>query len=171
MVDLTVVRARAERVPARVALGTRELPLESRRLVIASLVIGPVTDFDYWWHVQTGHWILVHHRLPGQDLYTYMAVGHPWTDHEYLTEVAMWLLQSRLGLAGVSVVLGLVTVFGFVLLARTAEMRRPWSAVLGPGLVLGALAGMPVWGARPQMITVALACLELYWLHRDLARS
>src|SRR5207253_2819616 len=102
-------------------------------------------------------WILANHRLPGHDLYTFMAAGHAWTDHEYLTEVLMWLVQSRLGLAGVSVAFGLVTVCGFVLIMRTSASTRPWSVVLGPGLVLTALAGMPVWGARPQMITFALA--------------
>ena len=169
-VGLSVLRAAGkDSAAARVALGPRELLLASTVLVIAAMVIGPVTDFDYWWHVQTGRWILVHHRLPGHDLYTYTAAGHPWTDHEYLTEVLMWLLQSRLGLAAVSVAFGLVTVLGFVLLMRTAELRRPWCVVLGPGLVLAALAGMPVWGARPQMITFALACLELWWLQRYLA--
>jgi hypothetical protein len=168
-VDLTIDRARADRVPVRVALGPSELLLGSSVLVVAALVVGPVTDPDYWWHVQTGRWILAHHRLPGADLYTYMAAGHPWTDHEYLTEVLMWLLQSRFGLAGVSFALGLATLLGFVLLLRTAELTRPWSVVLGPGLVLAALAGMPVWGTRPQMITFTLACLELYWLHRYLA--
>jgi hypothetical protein len=152
-----------------VALGPRELLLASTLLVIAAMVIEPVIDVDYWWHVQTGRWILAHHRLPSSDLFTYTAIGHPWTDHEYLTEVVMWLLQSGLGLAGASVAFGLVTVLGFVFLMRTAELRRPWSGVLGPALVLAALAGMPVWGARPQMVTFALACLELWWLQRYLA--
>src|SRR5439155_10597433 len=89
----------------------------------------------------------------------------------YLTEVLMWLVQSHLGLAAVSVVFGLVTLCGFALLMRTAGSRRPWSVVLGPALVLAALAGMPVWGTRPQMITFAMACLELHWLHRYLAGS
>ena len=120
--DLSLRRAHT---PPRVALGPRELLLASTLLVIAALVIGPVTDVDYWWHVQTGRWILAHHSLPQRDLYTYMAVGHPWTDHEYLTEVLMWLLQSSVGLAGVSVAFGLVTLSGFALLMRTAELERP----------------------------------------------
>jgi hypothetical protein len=167
-VDLTVVKSH-DRVPVGVALGPRELLLGSSVLVVAVLVIGPVTDLDYWWHVQTGRWILAHWSLPGRDLYTFMAVGHPWIDHEYLTEVLMWLLQSHLGLVGVSAALGLVTLLGFVLLLRTAELLCPWCVVLAPGLVLAALAGMPVWGTRPQMITFALACLELYWLRRYVA--
>jgi hypothetical protein len=170
-VDLSVLRARAVRAnaSARLVLGPRELLLGSTVLVVAAVVIRPVTDVDYWWHVQTGRWILAHRRLPAHDLYTYTAAGHPWTDHEYLTEVLMWLVQSRLGLAGVSVALGLVTVLGFVLLLRTATLKRPAYVVLGLGLILAALAGIPVWGTRPQMVTFSLACLELYWLQRYLA--
>src|SRR5437879_10023906 len=166
--DLSLHGARA---PARIALGPRELLLASAVLVVGALVIAPVTDVDYWWHVQAGRWIVAHHRLPGHDLYTYTAAGHPWTDHEYLTEVLMWLLQSRLGLAGVSVALGLVTLLGFVLLMRTAELTRPWCVVLGLWLVLAALAGMPVWGTRPQMVTFALACLGLWRLQTCLRGS
>jgi hypothetical protein len=143
--------------------------LGSAVLAVAAVVIRPVTDVDFWWHVQTGRWILAHRRLPANDLFTYTAAGHPWTDHEYLTEVLMWLVQSRLGLAGVSVAFGLVTVLGFAVLLRTAAMKRPAYVVLGLGLMLSALAGAPVWGARPQMVTFSLACLELYWLQRYLA--
>jgi hypothetical protein len=154
---------------ARLALGPRELLLGSAVLAVAAVVIRPVTDVDFWWHVQTGGWILAHRRLPAHDLYTYTAAGHPWTDHEYLTEVLMWLVRSRLGLAGASIALGLVTVLGFAVLLRTAALRRPAYVVLGLGLILAALAGTPVWGARPQMVTFSLACLELYWLQRYLA--
>ena len=49
--DLSLHGARA---PARIALGPRELLLASAVLVVGALVIAPVTDVDYWWHVQTG---------------------------------------------------------------------------------------------------------------------
>jgi hypothetical protein len=157
-----------ETVRRRAGLGGRQLLLGSALLVSAALVTRPAADVDFWWHLQTGRWILEHGRLPGHDLYTFTAAGHPWTDHEYLTEVAIWLLSSHLGFAAASLALSLVTVLGFWFLLRTAELRRPAPLVLALGLVVGALAGAAVWGTRPQMVTFALACLELYWLHRYL---
>jgi hypothetical protein len=168
-VHLILPRSVRANASARITLGPRELLLGSALLAVVAVAIRPVTDPDFWWHVDTGRWILEHRRLPAHDLYTYTAVGHPWTDHEYLTEVLMSLVQSRLGLAGASIALGLVTVLGFVLLMRTAALNRPAYVVLWLGLVLAALAGIPLWGARPQMVTFALACLELYWLQQYLA--
>ncbi|TME08522.1 MAG: hypothetical protein E6I69_05265 [Chloroflexi bacterium] len=48
-------------------------------------------------------------------------------------------------------------------------MRRQPFLIAGLGLGLGAVAGYPIWGPRAQMITFALTCLELYWLHAYLS--
>jgi hypothetical protein len=40
--------------------------------------------------------------------------------------------------------------------------------VTGLALAVAALAGAPIWGARPQMVTFTLAALELLWLRSAL---
>ncbi|HKA11408.1 MAG TPA: hypothetical protein VKI99_13175 [Candidatus Dormibacteraeota bacterium] len=162
----TPIRARppARFGPAALLLGA---------VLIASLAafVRPVTDGDFWWHVRTGRWIVEHGRLPGRDLFTYTAFDHRWVDSEYLTEVVMWLVRSRLGLAGVSVAFGAVAWSGFLLVALSARPRRQPYVLVGLALGLAALAGYPVWGARPQTVTFALASLELLWLRGYLERS
>ena len=133
--------------------------------------VRPVTDGDFWWHVRTGQWIWEHGRLPGHDIFTYTAANHSWADHEYLTEVLMWLVQARLGLSGVSVAFGLLAWFGLLLVAAAAGARQQPYVIVGLALALGAIAGYPIWGARPQMITFVLASLELLWLRRFLEGS
>jgi len=142
-------------------------------VLITSLAafVRPVTDGDFWWHVRTGRWILEHSRLPGHDLFTYTAFDHRWVDSEYLTEVVMWLVRSRFGLAGVSVAFGVVAWFGFLLVALSSRPDRQPYVFVGLALGLAAVAGYPVWGPRPQVITFALASVELLWLRRFLEGS
>ena len=131
-------------------------------IVILALFVGSVQDPDFWWHIRIGRWMVDNGRLPSTDIFTYTVPNHVWTDHEYLTEVLMWLVYSRLGAFGISVFFGLVTYAGFYLMYR--QVRRQPFVIAGMGLALGAIAGAPIWGPRAQMITFALTCLELYWL-------
>ena len=105
-------------------------------------------------------------RLPTHDLFTYTVPGHIWTDHEYLTEILMWLAFKYAGFAGLSIGFGVITWIGFLLLLRTryTGSAKPPFVISGLGLVLALVAGAPIWGPRAQMITFALACLELFWL-------
>jgi len=133
-----------------------------------ALLIRPVTDRDFWLHAATGRWIVEHARLPSHDLFTYTVPGHRWVNHEYLSEVVLWLLQARFGLAGVSIAWGLLTWLGLLLvLAACGPRTRPY-AITGLALALAAVAGAPIWGPRPQMVTFTLVALELLWLRRSL---
>src|SRR5438445_2519153 len=129
---------------------------------IASLFVGSVQYPKFWWHIRIGQCIFFFNDTPTTEIYTYTAQSHVWTDHEYLTEVLMWLIYSRAGAFGISVFFGVITYAGFYLMYR--QVRRQPFVMAALGLALGAVAGAPIWGPRAQMITFALTCLELYWL-------
>ena len=143
-------------------LSARTLLLGGVLIVILGLFIGVEQDPDFWWHLRIGRWMVENGRLPSQDIFTFTASSHAWTDHEYLTEVLMWLTYSTFGLTALVVAFGLLTWAGFWLVYL--QVRRQPFAIVGVGLTIGAIAGAPIWGPRAQMITFALSCLELYWL-------
>jgi hypothetical protein len=132
-------------------------------LAVLMLFMEGFQDPDFWWHLRVGRWMVENGKLPSVDLFTFTVPDHLWTDHEYLTEVLMWLIYSGAGTVGLAIVFGLITWAGFWLMYR--QVRRQPFVIVGLGLALGALAGWPIWGPRAQMITFALSCLELYWLH------
>ena len=37
-----------------------------------------VKDYDVWWHMATGRWIVAHGRIPTTDPFTYTMAGKPW---------------------------------------------------------------------------------------------
>ena len=132
-------------------------------LAVLMLFIEGFQDPDFWWHLRVGRWMVDNAKLPSVDLFTFTVPDHVWTDHEYLTEVLMWFIYAAAGTVGLAIVFGLVTWAGFWLIYRQVK-RQPF-VIVGLGLALGALAGWPIWGPRAQMITFALTCLELYWIH------
>jgi hypothetical protein len=143
-------------------LGARTLLVGSVMIVIVSLFMAGEQDPDFWWHLRIGRWMVEHGRLPSTDIFTHTVPDHVWTDHEYLTEILMWLLYSATGVVGLAIAFGLLTWAGFWLMYRQVR-RQPW-VIAGIGLAIGAVAGSPIWGPRAQMITFFLTCLELYWL-------
>ena len=151
-------------------LGLPGLLWGSVLIVSLAPLTAPVTDPDFWWHVRTGRWIVEHAALPHHDLYTFTAVGHPWTDYEYLSEVLIWLLFAHGGLAGVSIGFGLLTWIGLLFLARTVQLDGSPFTSGAPALALGVVAAMPVWGPRVQVIAFTFACVELWLLRRFMAR-
>lgn len=183
--DPIAVPVSTSTAPAPMRLPARPLPVGRLRLTerirAKALVLGGLlivlpaffiksnSDPDYWWHLRDGQWIVQHLTLPAHDLYTYTAVSHVWTDHEYLSEAAMWVTYSWGGTSLVSIVFGAVALAGFVLIGLSAQaLRRPY-LVVALFLLLAAFAGTPIWSPRVQMLTFFFACLELYWLRRLLA--
>jgi len=144
-------------------LSARTLLLGGVMIVTLSLFIAGEQDPDFWWHIRIGRWMVDNGRLPSTDIFTFTVPGHVWTDHEYLTEILMWLVYNAAGVVGLSLAFGLLTWAAFWIMYRQVR-RQPW-VIVGMGLAIGAVAGSPIWGPRAQMITFFLSCLELYWLH------
>jgi hypothetical protein len=152
----------------RTWLGRRTLLLGATLVSSVALFIRPVSDTDFWFHAAVGRWIVEHGRLPAHDLFTYTVPDHRWVDHEYLSEVLLWLLQARLGLVGVSIAFGALAYAGLLLVLAACGPRRQPYVIVALATALAAMAGTPIWGARPQMVTFVLLSLELLWLRRFL---
>src|SRR5689334_13813912 len=161
-------------IPSRISslrmsdrLSARTLLIGGVLIVVLALLIAPEQDPDFWWHLRIGQWMVDNSSLPSTDIFTFTVPAHVWTDHEYLTEILMYRVFSAFGLQTLIVMFGLLTWLGFWLIYL--QVRRQPFVFVGLGLALAAIAGAPIWGPRAQMITFALSCLELYWLHSYLS--
>jgi hypothetical protein len=142
-----------------------------RRLFLGSILIAvlvpafqPLADPDFFWHVKVGEWILAHRAIPLHDLFTDTVATHPFVAHEWGSEVIMSVIIRAFGFPGVSVYFGIITWAAFLCLLAT--MRRVSYPIAGLTLVLGVVAGTPIWGPRTQMITFGLVVLLLFLLRR-----
>ena len=142
----------------------RRLFLGSILMAVAVPAFQPLADPDFFWHVRVGDWILAHRAIPLHDLFTDTVGSHAFVAHEWGSEAVMSLISGAFGFAGVSIYFGVITWAAFLCLLVT--MRRVSYPVAGVTLVLGVVAGNPIWGPRTQMITFALVVFLLYLLRR-----
>ena len=127
-----------------------------------------VMDEDIWWHLQTGRWILAHHAVPTQDMFSAHAAGQPWIAYSWLFDVfACWLFD----LGGYRAILALST---FAMLAYTAWatvfLSRFTNVVRAMILAFSAYtAVMPLKSPRPWLFTILFFAVELslLWIARE----
>src|SRR5205807_2690567 len=78
-----------------------------------------MADPDIWWHLRNAKDLLQKHQLPRFDTYSFTVAGHPWINHEWLSEVPYYLAWRAFGIAGVkslSMVLIIVIFLGVLYL-------------------------------------------------------
>jgi hypothetical protein len=163
-----VTGAASEAAAASPARRSLRLPSVETMFVAAILLVAiapavqPVTDPDFFWHLQVGRWILDHGAIPHQDLFTFTVPDHAFIAHEWLSEVIMAALTNAAGLTGPALFFGIVTWVGFYVLLKTP--RQVAFLVAGLSLAIGMVAGSPIFGPRTQMITFALTAILLLML-------
>jgi hypothetical protein len=140
-------------------------------LLALPLCLDATSDPDLWWHLRLGRWIADNHAIPHTEFFSYTAYGAPLVAHEWLSELLFWSVHAVVGLAGLAVLVGLVTWSGLLALAWLAHQRGASGFDVGVVLLLGAKAMQPISGTRPQMLTFALLCWSLYLLDRHLRRG
>ena len=133
-------------------------------LGLFALTVRNVTDPDVWWHLKTGQYIAQHKSVPHSDPFSYTRVGEPWVAHEWLTELLLYGIERSTGFGGLIVIFAVVLCAAFFLLYLRCG---PDPYVAGVAVLYGAWATMPVWGVRPQVLSLLLTSLWLLILERS----
>lgn len=95
-------------------------------------------DPDFGWHLKAGE-ITLRHGLPTHDIFTYTAPSFPWINHEWASDMVLYLIHSSFGFVGLATAYALLWTLPFWLLARKARLFT---------LILAACAVMPFSGIR-----------------------
>jgi hypothetical protein len=148
--------------------------MHTRRLFVVILAVGlfvlaarNVTDPDVWWHLRTGQLIIQNHKLFHADPYSFTRAGHPWVDHEWLSQILIFALYRAAGWAGLITGFGALMAVTFLLLFLRSP-GRPY--VAGVMTAWGAITSVPSFGVRPQMFTLLLGCAFLLILEQSYDR-
>jgi hypothetical protein len=146
------------------ALTTKHTFLAVLFLGLFAITAGNVTDPDVWWHLKTGEYIAEHKTVPRTDPFSYTRAGQPWVAHEWLTELGMYELQRIAGFASLILIFAAFLTTAFFLL----YLRCGRSTYLAGIATLGAAwATAPIWGVRPQVLSLLLTSLWLLILERS----
>jgi hypothetical protein len=132
-------------------------------LGLFALTARNMTDPDVWWHLETGQYIAEHKSVPHADPFSYTRAGAPWVAHEWLTDLLLYELDRATGFGGLIVIFALVLCAAFFLLYLRCG---PDVYVAGVAMHYAAWATEPVWGVRPQVLSLLLTSLWLLILER-----
>jgi hypothetical protein len=145
--------------------------LRTRNIFLAVVLFGifgmasrNVTDPDVWWHLKTGQFIAEHGSVPHADLFSYTRAGQPWVAHEWLSELFIYELQRTAGSTGLILTFAAIVCATFFLLFLRCS-SAPY--VAGVATLIAAGATAPLWGVRPQIISLLLTSLWLLILERS----
>jgi hypothetical protein len=118
-------------------------------------------DPDLWWHLQTGQDIVASRAIPQTDIYSFTRAGSEWVTHEWLSEVLIYAVYRVSGWAGLLAVFsGFITAAFYLVYRRSTG--KPYIAALA--ILLAVAASSPLFGVRPQMITLLLASTFIAFL-------
>src|SRR5215204_1557676 len=120
-------------------------------------------DPDLWWHLKTGRQIIDTRSIPHTDDFSFTKQGSEWVAHEWLSEVVMEGIYRLSGLVGLVTVFSVIIVIALWLTYRRCE-GKPYAA--GIAILLAAAASSPLFGIRPQMLTLLLASTYIVLLER-----
>lgn len=149
-------------MPPPAFLSKTRLALVALFLVLVLIV--PLNDPDYFWHLKTGEYIVSHRALPAGDIFSFTRFGQPWVMHEWLFEVVLYGMFVLLGPLGVKL---LTAAFAVSALGLTFTLARRLGQSPATAVILLIIAFIP-FGAgispRPQLVTYALFASFLFIL-------
>jgi len=82
-----------------------------------------IVEPDIWWHLRNVAYFFQHHSFPLVDTYSFGAAGSPWLDHEWLSEIPLFLGFRAMGLRGM-----LAVYFAVLVLIYAAVYYRAFRA-------------------------------------------
>lgn len=145
-------------------------PLTFAIPVLVALKAPGLLDFDIWWHLRTGEWILDRGALPDSDPFSVFGAGKPYVAYSWLFDLIASLLYRTFGLVG------LLVLEGSLLLAIVYVLHRLLLDVVGAPrassiTIIASIAMQPVFTPRPWLFTILFFLIELYLLEDARRRS
>jgi hypothetical protein len=133
----------------------------------ASGWISLLGDGDTGWHIRTGQYILEHHTVPTQDLFSFSRPGAPWFAWEWLTDVTYALSFQAGGLKAIVLMAGVMIALFATVVLRYTLWRGANALVAGFTTLLAVGASSMHFLARPHLFTLLLLPVCLWVVEAD----
>ena len=132
-------------------------------ILVLVFLIFPLTDLDIWMHLVTGKYILENFTIPTSDIYSYTAFGHPWIDHEWLSQIIFYSFY-QLGGANALIILRIILflLIFYAFFAVLSKKTNYFLALLTSLLVL--LVSHERFFLRPETFTLLFVLIYIFIL-------
>jgi len=129
------------------------------------LLIHKIYDFDIWWHLKAGQYIVQNNRIPNHDIFSYTASNRPWTDLHWLFQILVYRIWTLWGAWGLIVMKSVVLISTFTLLFKVGY-RKEWHIVSIISVFLAVLVASERFVERPEIFTFLFTVTYLLLLHQ-----
>src|SRR5262245_4081268 len=86
--------------PDRVQTVMRLVMVVALYAVPVIVCLQPGVDWDMWWHLRVGEYVVQTGTVPDHDPFSTLAPTAPWVAYSWLFEVLIYQLHRAFGLAG-----------------------------------------------------------------------
>ncbi len=142
--------------------------------VVLSIALATADNFaepDLWIHMLTGQTTLRTGHIPRFDTYSYSAVGAPWHNHEWLSQVALAFFYAHLGVFGLKLLKLICSSILIVALAIGISATGAAARVQRLTLILAAVAISTQMQFRPQLFTFMMIAVVMMALAIEVYRG
>jgi Flp pilus assembly protein TadD len=80
--------------------GYRRLCLLIVTVFAGVMALQKLYDYDIWWHLRSGQWIIEHAAFPKTDPFSFATAGADWTFAYWLSDPLYYLLWKLIGIPG-----------------------------------------------------------------------
>ncbi|GAA5527767.1 hypothetical protein Hgul01_01560 [Herpetosiphon gulosus] len=108
---------------------------------------------DTWWLLRTGQDIFQQKSIITSDLYSWTNLNADWPNHEWLTQLLMYLIYSIGGLSLLVIVFALLVTLTWLIIYRISPTGSKLTLFL---ITLGIIDNINAWSIRPQIISFFL---------------
>jgi len=145
-----------------------KLPLVLIFLVAIAFSIKSMREPDLWWQIRTGEWILEHHQIPKQDVFSYTYEGTKWTNVKWGSEVLFALISKAAAPECVFLLQAVVSCLTLLLLLKIAQLKIVRTQLTIPvALIFSLVATEYRIIGRPEMFSHLFTVLFLFFLLKE----
>jgi len=147
-------------------------------VLIASVVVFlfslfPVTDFDIWWHLTGGQFMLENWQFPYQDTFSYTANGANWYPNSWGFTALSYAIYSVIGLDGLNILKAFMPAFIFLVISFYLYREKLLNLFSLSFIVFALFAIRSGFSLRPHtfaylFFTIFIALLFSYKKHHTL---
>jgi len=133
-------------------------------ILICIFTVNKIHDFDIWYHLSAGKYIVQNQRIPSQDFFSYTAVNHLWIDLHWLFQVLLFTVYENLGVNGLTLLNSIIIIFAFIFLSQVHYRKDNFNTVLSICLLV-ILSGHGRFMVRPEIFSLLFIALYLFVLY------
>jgi hypothetical protein len=123
-------------------------------VALALAALGPIRNYDFFWHLATGRWIIEHRALPLTDPFALGSDRYEWINGEWLFEIVAYGAHEIAGLAGMSIVRGLLAALVFTIVYFKSRRDLLLTAIAFAG-------AMQTFDLRPSSVALLFVVLAI----------